>query len=242
MNGYLKELGCQNTQFQNPHGLHHLAHVTTAYDICLVTRRALGLPKFREIVSKPFYMKPGTNKQGPAPIRHTNPLLKEGPFYYPKAIGVKTGFHSHAKNTFVAAAEHEGRTLIGVLLGCAKREDRYQDAIRLFEAAFAESKEESCFFPSGYSFFKELEGAVIPLQAILAEDLKIAYYPSEEPSPRAFIHWEVPSLPIDEGARVGEIHLIDERGALLQKKDLYAKQQVKERFLFWLKRLFHYKT
>jgi len=238
MNQYLKDLGCQNTQFSNPHGLHHFNHFTTAYDICLITQRALRIPKFREIVSKPFYMKPKTNKQGAAPIRHTNPLFKEGRFYYPKAIGVKTGFHSQAKNTFVAAAEHEGRTLISVLLGCEKRESRYEDAIRLFETAFAENKEHRCLFNRGHFYCREIMGAKENLQAELLEDLSISYYPSEESPLKAFIHWQIPSLPILKGQKVGEIHLVDETGALLQKKDLYARESVREKFFFRLKKWF----
>lgn len=239
MNQYLKKLGCRNTQFCNPHGLHDPAHFTTAYDICLVTKTALSIPKFREIVSTPVYIKPKTNKQGSMEIRHTNPLLKEGRFHYPKAIGVKTGFHSQAKNTFVAAAEHEGRTLIGVFLGCAKREDRYEDAIRLFETAFAEKKEESLLFHQGHFFTRAILGAKMPLEAVFLEDLAISYYLAEEPSPRAFIHWDLPALPIARGQKVGEMHVVDERGALLNKKNLYAKQEVKGTILFRLKKWFN---
>jgi D-alanyl-D-alanine carboxypeptidase (penicillin-binding protein 5/6) len=238
MNQYLKGLGCQNTRFCNPHGLHHPDHVTTAFDICLVTKAALSIPKFREIVSKPFYMKAKTNKQGGGPIRHTNPLFKEGKFHYPKAIGVKTGFHSYAKNTFVAAAEDKGRVLIAVLLGCNKKEERYEDAIRLFETAFAEDKEERCFFSRGHFFPKAIVGSKKPLEAELLDDLSICYYPSEEPIPRAFIHWEVPSLPIRKGQRVGEIHLLDERGVCLERKILCAKEEVKGTFFFRLKKWF----
>ena len=237
MNQYLKELGCQNTRFCNPHGLHHPDHVTTAFDIGLVTKTALSIPKFREIVSKPFYMKPKTNKQGAAPIRHTNALFKEGKFHYPKAIGVKTGFHSYAKNTFVAAAEDQGRVLVAVLLGCTKKEERYTDAIRLFETAFAEEKEDRCVFSRGHCFPREIKGSQESLQAELLEDLSISYYPSEEPPLRAFIHCAVHPLPIVKGQKVGEIHLVDASNTLLQRKNLAAKAEVKETFFFRLKKL-----
>jgi D-alanyl-D-alanine carboxypeptidase (penicillin-binding protein 5/6) len=237
VNQYLKELGCRNTQFTNPHGLHHPAHFTTAYDICLMTKAALSIPTFREIVAKPSYVKPKTNKHEAALIRHTNPLLKEGPFYYPKAIGVKTGFHSHAKNTFVAAAEDQGRVLIGVFLGCEDRKDRYEDAIRLFDAAFAEQKEERCFFPAGHSFSREVVGTKEPLQAELLESVALSYYPAEEPSVRAFLHWDVPSLPIQKGRKVGEVRLIDAAGAILQRQNLCAKRELKGTFLFRLKKV-----
>lgn len=238
LNQYLRELGCQNTQFSNPHGLHHPDHFTTAYDICLVTKTALSSPKFREIVAKSSYRKPKTNKQDSELIHHTNPLFKEGRFYYPKAIGVKTGYHSQAKNTFVAAAEDQGRTLIAVLLGCSKRENRYEDAIRLFETAFAEKKEERCIFTRGYSLSRAILGAKNRLKAALSEDLSISYYPSEEPVPRAFIHWGNLSLPISKGQKVGELHLVDERGNFLQKQDLCAEEDLKGTFFFQIKKWF----
>src|SRR5690606_37302020 len=51
LNEYMRSLGCHSTFFNNPHGLHHQEHCTTAYDLALITRRALQHPKFCEIVS-----------------------------------------------------------------------------------------------------------------------------------------------------------------------------------------------
>jgi D-alanyl-D-alanine carboxypeptidase (penicillin-binding protein 5/6) len=46
MNEYLRTLGCENTSFKNPHGLPDPEHVTTAYDLALITKEALKLPFF----------------------------------------------------------------------------------------------------------------------------------------------------------------------------------------------------
>ncbi len=232
LNGYLRRLGCQNTQFLNPHGLHHEDHFTTAYDMCILTKRALQNEKFRQLVSHVPYEKPGTNKKE---IKQTNALLKPGKFYYPKAIGVKTGYHSKAMHTLVAAAEDETRTLIAVLLGCEKREDRYEDAIRLFDAAFAEKKVKRVFFPSGHLFKRELKGAKRVLEASLASDLAIEYFPSEETDCRATIHWTSVILPIQKGARVGEVLIHDAKGALIEKGDLFAKDEMTRTVGAWAK-------
>ena len=224
MNEYLRDLGCLNTQFRNPHGLHHDEHVTTAYDMCLITRKALQIPKFREIVSNVPYYKPQTNKQAAGAIKQSNALLKSGKYFYRKAIGVKTGYHAKAMYTLVAAAEHEGRTLIAVLLGCEKREDRYEGAIRLFEKAFAETKEDRTIFTTAHLFTKEVEG--FPLKAFLQDDLSLSYFPSEEPHCRAFIHWDPLSLPIHAGQKVGQVRLCGEEGALLVARDLYAREGI----------------
>ena len=239
MNLYLKALGCSNTHFVNPHGSHHPEHYTTAYDLALMTKKALSIPKFRETVSALVFQKSRTNKQGPSEIKQANPLLwPGGKFYYPKAIGVKTGFHSAAQNTLVAAAVHQGRVLIAVLAGVENREDRYDDAIRLFEAAFAEEERVQPVLSKQHLFSKELPGAKTLLKAELFSDLNITYYPAEEPVCRAFIHWPPLTLPIRKGDVVGEVQIIDEQGRILKKGELFAKEEVQGTFFFLLKQMF----
>lgn len=240
MNQYLKKIGCENTQFLNPHGCHHPEHYTSAYDLCLMTRKALAIPKFRQLVSTLSYKKPKTNKQGPSVLKQANKLLDPGGrFHYPKAIGVKTGFHSAAQNTLVAAATHEGRTLIAVIAAAAHRDDRYQDAIRLFEKAFEETLENRFFFGRQHLFSTEIPGAKTMLQANLSEDLSLSYYPAEEPVCRAFVHWRSFALPIRKGEVVGEVRVIDQKGNILKSGDLLAKEEVKGTLFFVLKDTFN---
>lgn len=238
MNAYIRNLGCKNTQFSNPHGLHHPEHFTTAYDICLITKKALQIPKFREIVSKETYLKPKTNKQPQGEIENFNSLIKPGRHYYSKAIGVKTGFHSAAKSTLVAAAEHEGRTLIAVLLGCEKKASRYVEATRLFEAAFAEQKEKRRLLGPENIFTQEVPGSKTLLHAALTKELAIEFFPAEEPECKAALHWNFPPLPIRKGQKVGEIRVLDAEQRLLQKGDLIALQEIKGSFLLTLREMF----
>ncbi|NDH67645.1 MAG: hypothetical protein EBY22_07025, partial [Gammaproteobacteria bacterium] len=46
-----RELGCTNTQFANPHGLHNLNHYTTPRDLAIIARAAMQQPLFRQIVA-----------------------------------------------------------------------------------------------------------------------------------------------------------------------------------------------
>ena len=52
MNEKAKELGCKNTHFANPHGLHDDQHYTTARDLYVITKYAMTLPYFTDITSK----------------------------------------------------------------------------------------------------------------------------------------------------------------------------------------------
>jgi D-alanyl-D-alanine carboxypeptidase (penicillin-binding protein 5/6) len=237
VNSYLRNVvGCTATQFCNPHGIHSDEHFTSAYDLCLIAKRGLQIPKFREIVSKVVYTCPKTNKQPEREMKQSNALLRKGAHYYPKAIGVKTGYFSTAMNNLIAAAEHEGRTLIAVLLGCPKSADRYKDAKLLFETAFKEKMEKTRLMGPERVFNREVPGATHALQATLTKDLEIAYFPSEEPVCKAFVQWDIPPLPIKKGQKVGEVLILDEQGKTIQAGDLLAKTEVKGSFFFMLKK------
>lgn len=243
LNEYLQSIGCQNTKFCNPHGMPHASHLTTAYDLALMIQRALTIPQFRKIVSTLVYMKPKSNKQPPSELKSNNPLLKpQSRYYYSKGIGGKTGqltgrqgITDSWQTTLVQAAEHEGRTLIAVLLNCEKGGGRFEDAKTLFETAFNERKETRRLIGPENIFTKEMPGSKSPLKASLIKPLSIDYFPSEEPKCKAALHWTFEKLPIRKGEKVGEVHIHNDAGHLLQKGDLIALEDVKGTFFFVLK-------
>lgn len=61
MNQKAEELGCVNTHFVNPNGLHDDNHYTCAYDMALITQAAMKYDKFREIIHTQEYSYPETN-------------------------------------------------------------------------------------------------------------------------------------------------------------------------------------
>jgi D-alanyl-D-alanine carboxypeptidase (penicillin-binding protein 5/6) len=56
MNEKAKSLGAKHTRFVNPHGLHDPRHLSTAYDLALITRYAMQNETFRAIVNAPYYI------------------------------------------------------------------------------------------------------------------------------------------------------------------------------------------
>ena len=58
MNEKAKEIGCKNTHFVNPNGIHNKNHVSTAYDLALIGRYAMENATFRKIVQKTQYTLP----------------------------------------------------------------------------------------------------------------------------------------------------------------------------------------
>ena len=228
LNAYLREKGIYHSRFQNPHGLHHPAQMTTAYDMARIAALLLEKEEFLEISIKPSFDWPGRDR-----IVNGNKLLKEGAFYYPKVIGGKTGYTEKAGFNLVVAAEEKGRRLIAVVLGCENREDRYKDAIALFETAFREKQKERVLFSSGdNSFFHEVPKATATLRARIDEDLKIHYFPSEEGKLHASVMWSTLSLPIQEGEAVGRLLAYDERGNVVASASLLAVNPIKKTGLY----------
>lgn len=123
MNERAKELGCENTHFANPHGLHDDNHYTTAYDIALIAQAAMQYPLFREIVSSKSYEVPATNMHDKRILHDTNALIsnfnKTG-YLYNYATGIKTGYTPEAGYCLASSATKGDRSLIAVVLGCER--------------------------------------------------------------------------------------------------------------------------
>lgn len=140
MNARAAELGMENTHYVNAHGLHNANHYTSAYDVCLLTREALKHDTFATIVSSRSHVVPATNLSQERRVNSTNALitsLYEGRYYYPKAIGVKTGTTTAAGQCLASAAVSGGETLVCAVLGA---ENVTGEDGMLTRYSFAESK------------------------------------------------------------------------------------------------------
>jgi len=135
MNAKAKSLGCVNTNFVNPHGLHEEGHYVCAYDMALIGREAIAIPEFRKIAGTRTYTIPATNKNVARPMAHHHKMIRKTlPYEY--AIAGKTGGTNEAKNTLITFAEKDGLTLICVVLYVDTVDQMYQDTIKLFDFCF----------------------------------------------------------------------------------------------------------
>lgn len=243
VNDYLQEIGCQQTHFTNPHGLYHPKHVTTPYDMALMTKEALKNETFREIVKTVRYHRPQTNKQSATTLIQTNGLLKKGKHYYPKAIGVKTGYLSKSQNTLVAAAQNGDRTLIAVLIKCKSREKILSEAIALFEAAFKEKKVKRRLFSAGMQKGAiELPNASRKLHTYLKNDVLLEYFPAEIPELKATLDWRDIQLPVSKDELVGELKITDLLDRIWAQAPLFAVHEVDYDLRFKVQQFFSAKT
>lgn len=148
MNNKAVEIGCKNTHFVNPNGIHNEDHYSTAYDLALMGQYAMKFDVFRSIVSKTSYALPATAKYDKEDrlFNTTNDLIKKNysssprNYYYKYATGAKTGYTDAAKSCIVATATKNDVSLIAVVLHDSTTDEglsqRALDCKALFEYGF----------------------------------------------------------------------------------------------------------
>lgn len=141
MNSKAKEIGCKNTHFVNPSGIHDDEHYSTAYDMALIGKYANTFEEIREIATQTSYSLPNLPDGKERVFKTTNTLITpKNKYYYEYATGLKTGYTDKVKSCIVAKAEKDDIELICVVLGGDKTEDlkseRELDCHTLFEYGF----------------------------------------------------------------------------------------------------------
>lgn len=142
MNEKAEELGCKNTHFVNPSGIHNEDHYSTAQDLAIMARYCMTNSTFRDIVSMKTCTIPATNKSDTRKYANTNDLLNTSSKYYIKeCIGIKTGFTSQAQNCLISECSKDNLNLIVVILGAGYTElgqsARYVDSTALYEYGYS---------------------------------------------------------------------------------------------------------
>lgn len=133
INDLAGKLGGRDTRAATPSGLDGPGMSTSAYDVGLFYRYAWKNPTFADIVATRTFDFPGRGDVG-YPIENDNQLL----YNYPGALGGKTGYTDDAGQTFVGAANHDGRRLVAVLLrGTRQPIAPWEQAAHLLDYGFA---------------------------------------------------------------------------------------------------------
>jgi D-alanyl-D-alanine carboxypeptidase len=117
MNERANALGLFNTHFTNPHGLDHgrfasADQYSSARDLAVLGAAALSHPILRQVVATQLREVDGDLGKGPHRLRHTVSAL----WWYPGALGVKTGWTSRAGQVRIVAAERAGTRLVAVVM------------------------------------------------------------------------------------------------------------------------------
>ncbi len=130
MNQRAKELGMNDTTFKNATGLPARGHVTSAYDIALMSRELiLHHPGIRQYTT--IWM--DSLRDGASELVNTNKLIR----FFDGATGLKTGSTDSALYCLSGTAERDGMELIAVIMKDATSAQRFEDAKTLLSYGFS---------------------------------------------------------------------------------------------------------
>lgn len=206
MNERAKELGMEDTNFVNACGLDTEGHVSSAYDIALMSRELMeNFPEIKEytttwqdsIVHK---TRRGEETFG---LTNTNKLIQ----WYDGATGLKTGSTGNALYCLSGTAERDGMGLIAVVMAAPDYKVRFREVMQLLDYGFANYAIEKGR-EKGYVMGEVLveKGMTDTVEAVVAEEISVLVLKGKE------AQWETRtellpavSAPVEAGTKVGEL-------------------------------------
>ena len=201
MNRRAQELGMADTTFLNCTGLPAQGHVTSAYDIALMSRELiLNHPAIRDYAT--IWM--DSIRDGEFGLTNTNRLVR----FYPGATGLKTGSTDAALYCMSATAERDGMELIAVVMRAPTTAQRFEDARTLLDYGFAHYTLASVYPEAPLSPVEVLLGVQGQVQPQMARDCKLLLAKGEERqvTTRLTLADNV-EAPVDQGQTLGQLEV-----------------------------------
>ena len=137
MNVKAKELGCVDSHFVTPNGIHDPEHYTSAYDMALIAQAFYSNELLAKMARTPSYQIPKSDTQprDDMIVWAKSKLLEGKEYAYEPLVGTKTGYTDDARQTLVSCAEKNNMKLICVILK-EEAPNQFLDTINLFEYGF----------------------------------------------------------------------------------------------------------
>lgn len=221
MNSRAKELGMNDTVFKNCHGLDTDGHVTSAYDISLMSRELL---KNHPSITKYTTIWMDTLRDGKSSLTNTNKLIRN----YNGCTGLKTGSTALAMYNLSASATRNNLSLIAVIMKAPSTKVRFAEAQKLLDYGFS-NYSYTQFATKGDCLTSICvnKGVISSINAIYAENSGCLLKKGKDKDVEQVIN--LPSFieaPINKGDKLGEIiYTLD--GKILETTDIISDSTVK---------------
>ena len=222
MNERAKELGMNDTCFKNCHGLDTDGHVTSAYDISLMSRELL---KNHPSITNYTTIWMDTLRDGKSQLTNTNKLIRN----YKGATGLKTGSTGIALYNLSASATRDNLSLIAVIMKAPSTKIRFEEAQKLLDFGFSNysyisfAKKDSVL--TSIAVTKGVENSV---NAIYAEDSGSLLKKGQDKNIEQVVSLpEAVEAPIEGGQKLGEVKYILD-GETIGITSLIADKQIKK--------------
>lgn len=220
MNRKAREIGANNTNFVNPHGLHDENHYTTAYDLALIAREALKNQEFKKIAKTKIWV---ANREINKYFYNKNKTI----WQYEGGDGIKIGYTKAAGRCLVASATKNDMQLIAVVLNDG---NWFNDCYNQFDFGFQTYKSKVIF--DNNQFVKSIyvpNGKKNILPIVTAKKLVLPLMDEEIDKIKLDINLPKSiNAPISIEQKVGAIKVFI-NGKLVATTDLLAKESIKEK-------------
>ncbi|MBP7073690.1 MAG: D-alanyl-D-alanine carboxypeptidase [Clostridia bacterium] len=204
MNRRAKELGANDSNFVNPNGLPEDGHVTTAYDLAVLSRELLKHEKIFDFISQ-YMVKVYVGKKNNVlrELVNKNKMVR----FYNDVDGIKTGWTEEAGYCISVTAKRNNLRLISVVMGSPKVDIRNKEARKLIDYGFANFN--SIIIAKKGDKIQEVnvsKGSRLKVNAVAESNVSVLLNKGEEKS--IVKKAELPEIliaPIKKGEKIGEL-------------------------------------
>lgn len=226
MNARAKELGMNDTTFKNCHGIDEDGHVTSAYDIALMSKELLNNhPTILNYTT--IWM--DTLRNGESELVNTNKLIRN----YKGATGLKTGSTSVALYNLSASATRDGLSLIAVIMKAPTTKIRFSEAQKLLDYGFSNYQYKE--LASKGTILKEAsvtKGVNTSVNLVTETNVGVLLKKGEDKNIEQTVNIEENIVaPISAGQKVGEI-IYNLNGKEVGKTNVVAETAVEKKTFF----------
>ena len=230
MNNKASELGLQDTNFQNPHGLDAVNHYSSAYDMAMIAKELLKHEEVLEYTSVyETYLRENTPKK--VWLVNTNKLVR----FYEGVDGLKTGYTSQSGYCLTATANIDNMRVIAVVMGEESSKVRNSEVSTMLDYAYAQYKLDRLYSKGDIIDNKKVYNSNIDkIDLVLSEDvtfLKKKTDAKEEYTYEVLINDLV--APIKTSDKVGTLKIMKDN-KVIKEVDLNVKNDVEKANIFTL--------
>ncbi|MFD2762287.1 D-alanyl-D-alanine carboxypeptidase family protein [Lentibacillus juripiscarius] len=231
MNQKAKDLGLENTQFQNSTGLPAEDHYSTAHDMAVMAKKLLAYESVTDYTSiYEDYLRKGEENE--FWLVNTNKLVK----FYPGVDGLKTGFTNEAKYCLTATAEKNNMRMISVVMGADTTKERNAAVSKMLDYAFNHYETEN-LYEKGETIttidFLKAEQQTVDVTA--SESISTIHKKGEKDKKvtASTESNESLTLPLQKGDQVGKL-VVKSKGKTLSTTPLVVNEDVNKASYFTL--------
>ena len=231
MNEKAKDLGMNNTNFVNSHGLHDENHYTTAMDIAIMSKELiLNHPNIFKYTS--IWM--DSLRDGTFGLSNTNKLVK----YYEGGIGLKTGYTPESLYNLSGVAKRDNTMFLSVVTGASSSDIRLAETKQLLDYGFNNYKVENIITKDSVIDSKMFNKNITDkFDIVLKDDITVLKEKGSNLEYNKVLEYnENILLPLKKEESIGKVKIYDKDNNMILEKDMYVNKDVdKSKYLDYLK-------